>query len=161
VAQASLTRKIPSVFVANRLIPVRKNSRVKTIVVKKTEGSADLYICGRAAAGDLVITRDIPLAAQLVRRGVTTINDRGDVFTAETINERLSIRNFMQDLRQAGLYENPTGTFGPKEVQLFSNAFDRELTRLKAGQHVVKSLAARGKNRISPRTPPRKPGAGG
>jgi uncharacterized protein YaiI (UPF0178 family) len=163
VAKAALARKVSSVFVANRIVPVRKNSRVKTVIVKKTEGSADAYICAKATAGDLVITRDIPLAAQLVRGGVTAINDRGDVFNAETIGERLSLRNFMQDLRQAGLYESPSGTFGPKEARLFSNAFDRELTRLslKAGTHVAKSLAARGKNGVSPGPPPLKTGGGG
>jgi uncharacterized protein YaiI (UPF0178 family) len=161
VAKAALARKVCSVFVANRLIPVRKNSCVKTVVVKKTEGSADAYICGRAAAGDLVITRDIPLAADLVRGGVTAINDRGEVFSTETIGERLSLRNFMQDLRQAGLYESPGGTFGPKEVQLFSNAFDRELTRLKAGPHVAEGLAVRGKNGVSLGPPPFKAGGRG
>jgi uncharacterized protein YaiI (UPF0178 family) len=146
VARAARAREVSAVFVANRKIPLAKNSFVSAVTVKKTEGSADAYICANAGAGDLVITRDIPLAAQLVRQSVTAINDRGDVFTSETISERLSLRNFMKDLRESGLYESPAGAFGPKEIQLFSNAFDRELTRLKVGSNVTDSLVAAGKN---------------
>jgi len=131
VAKAAGERKIRSVFVANRKIPIEAlNPYVKSVLVGKSEGSADAYISEKAGAGDLAITRDIPLAAALVGKGITAINDRGDVFTSETVGERLSLRNFMKDLREAGLYESPSGTFGQREVRLFSNSFDRELTRL-------------------------------
>ena len=133
VAKAAGKRKVLSVFVANRKIPLESGGNyMKTALVEKIEGSADAYICERAGSGDLVITRDIPLAAELVRKGVTAINDRGETFDAGTISEKLSMRDFMKDLREAGLYESPSGTFGAREVQRFSNAFDRELTRLKA-----------------------------
>ena len=154
VAKAARARKIPSIFVANRKIPVQKNFLTKAVIVKKTEGSADAYICEKAGEGDLVITRDIPLAAELVRKGITAINDRGDTFTAETIGERLSLRNFMKDLRETGLYESPQGTFGAREVQQFSNAFDRELTRLKARSNIAESLLVRGKDGVSSGLPP-------
>jgi len=130
VAKAALARKLPTVFVANRRIPLQRNAYVKTAIVQKTEGSADALIRERAGGSDLVITRDIPLAAELVRKGVSVINDRSEVFAAGTISERLSLRDFMQNLRETGLYESPEGTFGPREARLFSNAFDRELTRL-------------------------------
>ncbi len=130
VIRAAARRGVPAVFVANRRIPLPKNGRVSAVVVPKGDDSADLHITDRAAPGDLVITRDIPLAAQLVEKNVRVINDRGDVFTAENIRERLSVRNFMKDLRDAGLYESPSGGFGPREIRLFSDAFDRELTRI-------------------------------
>jgi uncharacterized protein YaiI (UPF0178 family) len=146
VARAARSREFRAVFVANRGIPVPKNAFVSAVIVEKTEGSADEFLCAQAAGGDLVITRDIPLAARLVRQGVRAINDRGDIFTPETISERLSLRNFMKDLRDSGLYASPEGSFGPKEVQLFSNAFDRELTRLKAGANVAGGLLTAGEN---------------
>ncbi|MCL1818068.1 MAG: DUF188 domain-containing protein [Spirochaetaceae bacterium] len=161
VAKAAGERKTPAVFVANREVPLPRGAYTKAVVVEKTEGSADAHICENAAPGDLVITRDIPLAADLVRKGVTAINDRGDVFTAETVGERLSLRNFMKDLRDAGLYESSSGTFGAREVRLFSNAFDRELTRLKTGPDIAESILARGKDGIAPGLPPAGPRSGG
>jgi uncharacterized protein YaiI (UPF0178 family) len=133
VAKAALARKIPAVFTANRRVPLTKNAYVSALVVEKTEGAADDSIIRRAKTGDLVITRDIPLAAQLVRLGLSVINDRGNAFSADTIAERLSLRDFMKDLRAVGLYESPEGGFGPKEAKLFADAFDRELTRLQRG----------------------------
>jgi uncharacterized protein YaiI (UPF0178 family) len=130
VAKAALARKIPAVFVANRRIPLEKNACVSAVIVKKTEGSADANIIRGAKRGDLVITRDIPLAAELVRLGVSAINDRGNAFQADTVAERLSMRDFMKDLRDMGLYESPGGGFGPKEAKFFADAFDREVTRL-------------------------------
>jgi uncharacterized protein YaiI (UPF0178 family) len=129
VAKAAGRRKTPAVFVANRRIPLAENAYVSAVMVKAEEGSADAYICGAAQPGDLLITRDIPLAAELLRKGVRAINDRGNVFTENSIGERLSLRNFMKDLRDSCLYESPEGTFGPREIRLFSDAFDRELTR--------------------------------
>jgi uncharacterized protein YaiI (UPF0178 family) len=130
VAKAAGTRKTPALFVANRRIPLKKSAYVSAVRVKKTEGSADACILARAKTGDLVITRDIPLAAELVSLGISVINDRGNAFTPETVTERLSLRNFMKDLREAGLYESPEGGFSPKDAKLFADAFDRELTRL-------------------------------
>ena len=130
VARAADRRGFSAVFVANRRIPVRRNPRIVNVLVPAGEGSADAYITGMARTGDLVITRDIPLAADLVEGDVRVINDRGDVFTAENIRERLSVRNYMKSLRDSGLYESPSGGFGPREIRLFADAFDRELTRL-------------------------------
>jgi hypothetical protein len=59
----------------------------------------------------------------------------------------------MKDLRDTGLHTNPEGNFGPKDVQLFSNAFDRELTRLKAGHNIAGGLPAGGKDRTPPGSP--------
>jgi uncharacterized protein YaiI (UPF0178 family) len=132
VAKAARARKIPAVFVANRRIPLERNAWVSARLVAKTRDSADACILGGAKAGDLTITRDIPLAAELVKLGLRVINDRGNAFSADTIAERLSIRDFMKDLRDAGLYEDPEGSFGAKEAKLFADTFDRELTRLSA-----------------------------
>ena len=85
-----------------------------------------MYIITYAAQGDMVITRDIPLAKQLVEAHIKVINDRGVVYTAENIDERLSIRNFMYELSVNGLAPERTKAFGKKEVMEFARALDRE-----------------------------------
>jgi hypothetical protein len=134
VVRAAERREVAAVFVANRAVPLPKSKWVFRVVVAAVEGSADAYIVGQAGLGDLVITRDIPLAAEVCEKNITVINDRGDIFTRENIRERLSVRNFMKDLRDSGLYESPSGGYGDREVRLFSAVFDRELTRLHRAQ---------------------------
>ncbi len=92
--------------------------------------SADMYIVDNCREGDLVITRDIPFASKLVEKGINVINDRGEEFTKENIGERLSMRNFMLEMRVSGLKINEEKSFGNKEVQLFSNTFDKIVTKL-------------------------------
>ena len=89
-----------------------------------------MYIITYAAQGDMVITRDIPLAKQLVEAHIKVINDRGVVYTAENIDERLSIRNFMYELSINGLAPERTKAFGKREVMEFAQALDRETQRL-------------------------------
>ncbi len=118
---------------ANRKVPgVETESQV---LVGRHEGAADSYIVENSQPNDLVVTRDIPLAKQLVDRGNTVLNDRGDVFSPENVGERLSIRNFMYHLRNTGLLFPTERTFGQREVQAFANSFDKELTRLLRGDY--------------------------
>jgi uncharacterized protein YaiI (UPF0178 family) len=90
---------------------------------------ADAYIAEHAVRGDVAVTQDIPLAALLVPNGVTVLDPRGEEYTAESIGERLSVRNFMDGLRGAGVETGGHGTYGAREKQAFANALDRALTR--------------------------------
>ena len=90
---------------------------------------ADLYIAEHAEKGDVAVTADIPLAALLVPKGVVVIDPRGEVFTPESIGERLSVRNFMEGLRGAGVETGGSAPYGPRDKQAFANALDRALTR--------------------------------
>ncbi len=90
---------------------------------------ADLYIAEHAEKGDVAVTADIPLAALLVPKGVIVIDPRGEEYTAETIGERLSVRNFMEGLRSTGVETGGHASYGAKDKQNFSNALDRALTR--------------------------------
>lgn len=90
---------------------------------------ADRYIAEHAVAGDVVVTADIPLAALLVPKGAVVLDPRGDEYTAESIGERLSVRDFMDGLRGAGVETGGHGAYGPREKQRFANALDRALTR--------------------------------
>ena len=94
---------------------------------------ADRYIAEHAVTGDVAVTADIPLAALLVPRGVVVIDPRGDEYTMESIGERLSVRNFMDGLRGAGVETGGSAMYGPKDKQRFANALDRALTRALRG----------------------------
>ncbi|MEP6618790.1 MAG: YaiI/YqxD family protein [bacterium] len=92
---------------------------------------ADRYIADHAQPGDVAITADIPLAALLVPNGVIVIDPRGEEYTAETIGERLSVRNFMEGLRGAGVETGGHAPYGAREKQAFANALDRILARVR------------------------------
>ena len=121
--------EIQTTFVANREISIPQNPIFKMIVTEATQDAADNYIVSNADTKDLVITRDIPLADRLVEKDIVTINDRGLVFTRENIKEKLSIRNFNFNLYTNGIISEKTGRFGKKELNDFSNCFDREIQK--------------------------------
>ena len=91
---------------------------------------ADDYIAAHAEPGDLVVTQDVPLAAQLVPKGVAVLDPRGEEHTEETIGERLSIRDFMESLRGAGVVTGGPPPYDARAKQAFAAALDRVLTRL-------------------------------
>jgi len=136
VARAAVRRRIETLFVANRPLPDAGGPSISFVEVGKGEGEADDYIIAQAAAVDLVVTRDIPLAAALVDRGLRVLNDRGELYTAENVGERLSVRDFMYELRSSGLSPERTGRFGGREAKAFADAFDRELARAAKGPSV-------------------------
>jgi hypothetical protein len=119
---------VEAIFVANREIPGVDSEHL--VVVGREEGAADAHIVEHSGQRDLVVTRDIPLAKELVDRGNTVLNDRGEIFSPENVGERLSIRNFMYHLRKSGLLYSTERTYGRRELQAFANSFDKELTRL-------------------------------
>jgi UPF0178 protein TDE_2151 len=130
VCKASLRLSVKVVFVANRLIPITSHDLVNFVITSEAEQSADNYIVASSKKGDLVITRDIPLAATLVDLGIVVINDRGLLFTLDNVRERLSMRDFMYEVRSNGLMTDKMGAFNKKDLQNFSNTFDTVLTKL-------------------------------
>jgi len=118
-------------FVSNRRLPEKPGPGCTFEVVPKGE-TADDSIAARAVPGDLVVTRDIPLAARIVEAGVACINDRGAEWSADTVRERLSLRDAMAELRSLGLAEGLERSrgYGEKELKKFADAFDRSLARL-------------------------------
>lgn len=122
--------KLETVLVANQRIQLPLGyPHLSAVRVEGGPDVADRYIAEHAEPGDVAVTADIPLAALLVPRGVVVIDPRGEVYTAESIGERLSVRNFMEGLRGAGVETGGHGMYGAKEKQAFSNALDRALTR--------------------------------
>ena len=122
--------KLETILVANQRLPLPVgNTFVSAVRVDGGPDVADLYIADHAEEGDVAVTADIPLAALLVPRKVSVIDPRGDLYSAENIGERLSVRNFMEGLRSTGVETGGHGTFGAREKQAFANALDRVLTR--------------------------------
>jgi uncharacterized protein YaiI (UPF0178 family) len=128
--RASDRLKLETVLVANQRLQLPLGyTHLSAVRVDGGPDVADRYIAERATAGDVVVTADIPLAAILVPKGVVVIDPRGEVYTEESIGERLSVRNFMDGLRGAGVETGGHAAWGPREKQAFSNALDRALTR--------------------------------
>ena len=127
ICRAAVRMSIEAVFVANRRIPISEGPYTHMEIVDDSEGSADRFLVTHAREGDMTITRDIPLAAELVGAGVTALDDRGSVYTSNNIGERLSMRNFMYQLREAGVNAERHRAMSGREVSAFARAFDREL----------------------------------
>lgn len=122
--------KLEAILVANQRIQLPLGyTYVSAVRVDGGPDVADRYIAEHATAGDVAVTADIPLAALLVPKGVIVIDPRGEQYTTESIGERLSVRNFMDGLRGAGVETGGHAAYGPREKQAFANALDRVLTR--------------------------------
>lgn len=117
------------VFAANRPLAVPPGTEL-LVVEGGGPDAVDSRIEALAAPGDLVVTRDIPFAARLAEAGLAVINDRGDEWTADTVRERLSRRDFMAGLRSSGLAEmSRSRAWGPREKKAFADTLDRVLRR--------------------------------
>ena len=80
--------------------------------------------------GDLVVTHDIPLAAELVAKGITALNPRGELYTAENVRQQLSMRDFMDSLRGAGVDTGGPSAYDARDARAFANQLDRLLARV-------------------------------
>jgi uncharacterized protein len=128
--RASERLKLETVLVANQRLQLPLGyTHLSAVRVDGGPDVADMYIAEHAEGGDVAVTADIPLAALLVPKGVIVIDPRGEEYTTESIGERLSVRNFMDGLRGAGVETGGHGAFGAREKQAFANALDRVLTR--------------------------------
>ena len=118
---------IRAVFAANRPIPVAAGAEMEICPIR--ENSADDRIVELAERGDLVVTRDIPLAKRLIENSVTVVDDRGRIITRDNINELLSLRNFMVGLAENGLGIERIAHYGKKELKTFADSLDKVLTQ--------------------------------
>ncbi len=122
---------LPVVLVANQpLRPPANNPLVTAVWVDGGADVADQHIAQHAERGDLVVTQDIPLAALLVPKGVVVLDPRGQEHTEETIGERLSLRDFMEQARIDGVVTGGPAPYDARAKQAFAAALDRALTRL-------------------------------
>jgi uncharacterized protein YaiI (UPF0178 family) len=130
VYKASLRTKVPVTLVANSFMKTPASQLVSFVQVDKGADVADFYIVENVSKDDIVITADIPLAALIVEKLATALNPRGELYTEENVRERLSVRDFMQDLRDSGLQTGGPPPYNVKDKEKFANSFNKELTRL-------------------------------
>ncbi len=130
VFKISFRLKINVFLVANSYMAIPQAPNIKLIKVEKGADVADFYIVEHLNKNDLVITADIPLAALIVEKGATAINPRGELYTEENVRERLSVRDFMQNLRDSGMDTGGPAPFGPKDKVLFENSINRILSKI-------------------------------
>ncbi|MCF6177812.1 MAG: YaiI/YqxD family protein [Geopsychrobacter sp.] len=127
--RAADKRQIEMVLVANKPISVPRSHFIRTLQVGAGADVADAEIVRLLVAGDLVVTADIPLASLVIEKGGVALDPRGEIFTVENIGARLSMRNFMEELRNNGVETGGPASFGQGDRQAFANQLDRELTR--------------------------------
>jgi uncharacterized protein len=130
--RTAVRRNIPVVQIANRAIRPHESPLVTAVRVPAGFDVADAYIAEHVAPGDLVVTADVPLAAQAVAKGAVGLSPRGDVFTEENVGAKLAMRDLMRDLRAAGTVWGGPPSPGPADRRRFADALDRLLTRLAA-----------------------------
>jgi uncharacterized protein YaiI (UPF0178 family) len=116
-------------LVANKLLRTPPSRYIKALQVPSGFDVADQEIVRLAQTGDLVITADIPLAADALEKGAYALNPRGEFYTKENIREFLSMRSFMDDLRSGGVDTGGPAPFSQADRQMFANQLDRHLTR--------------------------------
>lgn len=130
VFRAAKRLGVTTLLVANRLLETPASlTMVKSIQVRDGADEADKYIVAHGKPGDLAITADLPLAGQLVEKGLFVIDPRGAEYSPDTIASRLSMRNFMDNLRGEGLIISGSSPYGDGDKQAFASTFDRLLTK--------------------------------
>jgi uncharacterized protein len=134
IIRAGRRLKILVVFVANKYISIPDSPCIASVRIGMEPEAVDEYLSRNAISGNIAVTQDIPLASLLVRKGVVVITPHGVVLTEENIGERLSIRNFMQDIREAGGITPGPRQFSLRDKQRFSDSLDRELTKSMKGK---------------------------
>jgi uncharacterized protein YaiI (UPF0178 family) len=121
--------QIQVTLVANQLLRVPGSKFIRSVQVPSGADVADAEIVARVNPGDLVVTGDIPLAAQVLEKGGFALNPRGDFYTKDTIAQQLTMRAFMEELRSGGVDTGGPAAFSQADRQQFANALDRHLAR--------------------------------
>jgi len=130
VFRMSRRRQVPVCLVANRPMYLPAASLVTLVRVAPEPDEVDRYIVAHVAPHDLVITADMPLAAAVVDKQALAISPRGEIYTAANVQERLAVRNLLQQLRADGLVLGGPATLSAADCQRFAAALDRSLTSL-------------------------------
>lgn len=128
--RAANRAEIPLTLIANQMLRVPPSPWIKALQVPSGFDVADQRIAQEAKAGDVVVTADVPLAALVVAKGATVIDPRGDLLDKGNIQERLTMRNFMETLRNSGVETGGPSSLSSADRQAFANQLDRLLAKL-------------------------------
>jgi uncharacterized protein YaiI (UPF0178 family) len=132
--------KIGITLVANQMMWIPKSDLIQLELVKAGADVADRRIVELLNAGDLVISSDIPLAANAVARGAIVLDPRGEELNADNVGSRLAARNLMDELRGSGMETGGPAAYSARNRQDFANQLDRLLTKLSARQSPTKNV---------------------
>lgn len=126
--RAAIRTGLSLTLVANQPISIPRADNINILQVASGFDVADNEIVRRSAAGDLVVTADIPLAAEVIAKGCLALNPRGELYTQETIGARLNMRDFMDTLRASGVNTGGPPVLSQGDRQAFANQLDRLIT---------------------------------
>ena len=121
--------KISVTLVANQYIRTPPSPFLRSIQVEQGFDVADNYIVQECEVGDLVITADIPLADELITKGAHALNPRGELYTKDTIKQRLQMRDFMETMRSSGIQTGGPSALTQADRQNFANKLDAFLAK--------------------------------
>ena len=127
--RAANRAQIQLTLIANQMLRVPPSPWIQALQVPAGFDVADRRIVEETQPGDLVITADVPLAAQAIAKGAVVIDPRGELLDVGNIEERLSMRNFMENLRSSGVETGGPAAFSSADRQAFANRLDRLLTK--------------------------------
>ena len=121
--------EVPMTLVANKLLGVPRSSWIRSVQVSRGFDVADNEIARRLAPGDLVVTADVPLAADVIAKGGHALNPRGELYTQDNIRERLQTRDFLEKLRETGVQTGGPAPFDRTDSKRFADQVDTFLAR--------------------------------
>ena len=130
--RAAERMQVAITLVANQYLQTPNSSFIKSVRVDHGFDVADNYIVQNLEKGDLVITADIPLAAEVIESGAMALNPRGELYSENNIRQRLAMRNFMEEMRSAGQISGGPPTLSQTERREFANQLDRILAKWKS-----------------------------
>lgn len=127
--RAADRKKVQLILVANKPMPSPSSPYIRSVIVGAGFDVADDRIVELLQPGDLVITADIPLAAAAIKKAGHALNPRGEFYTEDNIQERLTVRNMLDELRGCGIDTGGPPAFSASDKQAFANQLDRFLAR--------------------------------
>jgi len=127
--KAAERKQVPLFLVANHSLQIPRSPYIRAVQVESGFDVADRYIEQRIAAGDLLISNDIPLAAAAVSKGALCITSKGRLLTPDNISDRLTMRNLQEELRSSGIQLSGPSPLSQQDKQLFANQLDQWLQK--------------------------------
>lgn len=129
ILRASDRFQLSVTFVANQALNIPRSVRIQTLQVVSGADEADKMIVEKMQVGDIVMTQDIPLAAQVIEKGGVAIHPRGEIFTESNIKARLHLRDFMDTLRGAGVNTGGPAPMNERDKREFANALEQTIRK--------------------------------
>nr|WP_136249467.1 YaiI/YqxD family protein [Ningiella ruwaisensis] len=129
ICKAANRTQVHALFIANHYIPLPNSPYLTGVQVQSGFDVADHEVVSRSEAGDLVITSDIPLAAEVIEKGAHALSSRGELFDKQTIKARLNTRDFMETMRASGFQSSGPPPLSQRDRKAFADNLDRILAK--------------------------------